>query len=33
MTVEKNQRELEAGIHTDLQGRLTTAATCAWTSC
>ncbi len=23
MTVEKNQRELEAGIHTDLQGRLT----------
>ncbi|WP_305806564.1 tryptophan 2,3-dioxygenase family protein [Stenotrophomonas sp. YIM B06876] len=23
MTVEKNQRELEAGIHTDLEGRLT----------
>ena len=25
MTVENNQRELEAGIHTDLQGRLTYA--------
>ncbi|MGV8959949.1 MAG: tryptophan 2,3-dioxygenase [Stenotrophomonas sp.] len=25
MTVEKNQRELEAGIHTDLEGRLTYA--------
>ena len=25
MTVEKNQRELETGIHTDLQGRITYA--------
>lgn len=23
MSVEKNQRELEDGIHTDLQGRIT----------